>query len=103
VAESAVAIDRLAPGRYVIGLGTGPVRRADPAAKLQRWGGDPGNPVERQEEYVDLVRIALSGQEVDFAGEYYAVEQVRLDPVPTDPIPIYLAAGGPKLCRLAGR
>jgi 5,10-methylenetetrahydromethanopterin reductase len=103
VAESAIAIDRLAPGRYVIGLGTGPVRRADPSIKLQRWGSDPGNPVERLEEYIDLVRLALSGQEVNFAGEFYAVEQVRLDPVPAHPTPIYLSAGGPKLCRLAGR
>lgn len=103
VAETAVALDRLAPGRYVIGLGTGPVKRADPASKLQRWGSDPGNPVERLEEYVDLVRLALSGEEVNFDGDYYAVEQVRLDPVPTDRIPVYLSAGGPKLCRLAGR
>jgi alkanesulfonate monooxygenase SsuD/methylene tetrahydromethanopterin reductase-like flavin-dependent oxidoreductase (luciferase family) len=103
VAESAVALDRLAPGRYVIGLGTGPVRRADPAIKLQRWGSDPGNAVERLEEYVDLVRLALSGEEMNFEGEFYAVERIRLDPVPAEPIPIYLSAGGPKLCRLAGR
>jgi alkanesulfonate monooxygenase SsuD/methylene tetrahydromethanopterin reductase-like flavin-dependent oxidoreductase (luciferase family) len=103
IAENAVALDRLAPGRYVIGLGTGPVRRADPAVKLQRWGSDPGSPVERLEEYIDLVRLALSGEELSFDGEFYAVEQIRLDPVPVDPIPVYLSAGGPKLCRLAGR
>jgi alkanesulfonate monooxygenase SsuD/methylene tetrahydromethanopterin reductase-like flavin-dependent oxidoreductase (luciferase family) len=103
VAESAAALDRIAPGRYVIGLGTGPVKRADPAIKLQRWGSDPGNSVERLEEYVDLVRLALSGEQVVFDGHYYAVERVRLDPVPPAPIPVYLSAGGPKLCRLAGR
>jgi alkanesulfonate monooxygenase SsuD/methylene tetrahydromethanopterin reductase-like flavin-dependent oxidoreductase (luciferase family) len=103
VAESAAAIDRFAPGRYVIGLGTGPVRRADPSIELQRWGSDPGSSVERLEEYIDLVRLALSGEQVDFAGDYYAVQQVRLEPVPANAVPIYLAAGGPKLCRLAGR
>jgi alkanesulfonate monooxygenase SsuD/methylene tetrahydromethanopterin reductase-like flavin-dependent oxidoreductase (luciferase family) len=103
VAENAAALDRLAPGRYVIGLGTGPVQRADPAVKLQRWGGDPGSPVERLEEYIDLIRLALSGEEVGFEGQFYAVEQVRLDPVPASPVPIFLSAGGPKLCALAGR
>jgi alkanesulfonate monooxygenase SsuD/methylene tetrahydromethanopterin reductase-like flavin-dependent oxidoreductase (luciferase family) len=103
VAENAVALDRLAPRRYLIGLGTGPVKRADPVIKLQRWGSDPGSSVERLEEYIELVRLALSGEEVSFAGDFYDVEQVRLDPVPADPIPVFLSAGGPKLCRLAGR
>jgi alkanesulfonate monooxygenase SsuD/methylene tetrahydromethanopterin reductase-like flavin-dependent oxidoreductase (luciferase family) len=103
VAEAAAAIDRLAPGRFLIGLGTGPVKRADPSIKLQRWGSDPGQAVERLEEYVDIVRLALSGEEVNVEGEFYAVERVRLNPVPLAQVPIYLSAGGPRLCRLAGR
>jgi alkanesulfonate monooxygenase SsuD/methylene tetrahydromethanopterin reductase-like flavin-dependent oxidoreductase (luciferase family) len=103
VAEAAAAIDRIAPGRFIIGLGTGPVKRADPAIKLQRWGTDANNPVERLEEYLDVIRLALSGDEVNFEGRFYAIERVRLEPTPNSEIPIYLAAGGPQLCRLAGR
>jgi 5,10-methylenetetrahydromethanopterin reductase len=103
VAESAAAIDRIAPGRFVIGLGTGPVKRADPSIKLQRWGSDPSNPVERLEEYVEVIRLALGGDEIDFEGQFYALEGIRLQPTPNSAIPIYLSAGGLRLARLAGR
>src|SRR5688572_15712481 len=54
VAEAAAAMDRLAPGRHIIGVGTGPVKRTDPAVKLQRWGTAAGDPIEKMEEYLDL-------------------------------------------------
>jgi alkanesulfonate monooxygenase SsuD/methylene tetrahydromethanopterin reductase-like flavin-dependent oxidoreductase (luciferase family) len=103
VAESAAAIDRITPGRFVIGLGTGPAKRADPSIKLQRWGSDAAKPVARLSEYIDVVRLALSGEEVNFEGEFYAVEKVRLQPDPNAEIPIYLAGGGPQLTKLAAR
>ena len=103
VAESAAAIDRISPGRFLIGLGTGPAKRADPGIKLQRWGTDAGKPVERLEEYIEIVRLALTGEEVNYEGTHYAVERVRLQPEPNPAIPIYLAGGGLQLTRLAGR
>jgi alkanesulfonate monooxygenase SsuD/methylene tetrahydromethanopterin reductase-like flavin-dependent oxidoreductase (luciferase family) len=103
VAESAAAIDRISSGRFLIGLGTGPARRADPAIKLQRWGTDAARPVEHLEEYIEIVRLALSGEEVNYDGSHYAVERVRLQPEPNPEIPIYLAGGGVQLTRLAGR
>jgi len=103
VAESSAAIDRIAPGRFVIGLGTGPAKRADPSIKLQRWGTDAAKPVERLSEYIDILRLALGGEEVNYEGGYYAVERVRLQPEPNHAIPIFLAGGGPQLTRLAAR
>jgi 5,10-methylenetetrahydromethanopterin reductase len=103
VAESAAAIDRVAPGRFLIGLGTGPAKRADSAIKLQRWGTDAGKPVARLEEYIDIVRLALSGEEVNYEGEFFAVERIRLQPEPNTEIPIFLAGGGLQLTRLAAR
>jgi alkanesulfonate monooxygenase SsuD/methylene tetrahydromethanopterin reductase-like flavin-dependent oxidoreductase (luciferase family) len=103
VAETAAAIDRIAPGRFVIGLGTGPVRKSDPGAKLQRWGTDASSPVERLSEYIDVIRMALSGETVDFEGNCYAVQGVTLQPKPERVPPVYLSAGGRELVRLAGR
>jgi alkanesulfonate monooxygenase SsuD/methylene tetrahydromethanopterin reductase-like flavin-dependent oxidoreductase (luciferase family) len=103
VAEAASTIDRFAPGRFIIGLGTGPAQRADPALKLQRWGSESDRPVARLEEYIKVIRLALSGERVNFEGEFFAVEDVRLEHVPSSDVPIYLAAGGPQLGRLAGR
>jgi alkanesulfonate monooxygenase SsuD/methylene tetrahydromethanopterin reductase-like flavin-dependent oxidoreductase (luciferase family) len=103
VAEAAATIDRFAPGRFIIGLGTGPAKRADSAVKLQRWGSESDRPVARLEEYIQVIRLALSGERVDFEGEFFAVEDVKLEHVPSSEVPIYLAAGGPKLGRLAGR
>jgi len=103
IAETAAAIDRLAPGRFIIGLGTGPVRRSDLSNGLQRWGAVSGNPVEQLDEYIEIMRTALSGEEVNVSGRFYAIERVQLDPRPVTEIPIYLSAGGAELCRLAGR
>jgi alkanesulfonate monooxygenase SsuD/methylene tetrahydromethanopterin reductase-like flavin-dependent oxidoreductase (luciferase family) len=103
VAETAATIDRFAPGRFIIGLGTGPARRSDPTVRLQRWGSESDRPVERLEEYIEVIRLALSGERVVFEGDFFAVEDVTLQHVPSAPIPIVLAAGGPKLGRLAGR
>ena len=72
VAQNAAVLDLLAPGRYAIGLGSGPRSRG--AAT------EPDRPVARMREYVGVIRAALAEE-----------------------MPIYLAAGGPQMARLAGR
>jgi 5,10-methylenetetrahydromethanopterin reductase len=103
-AQSAIVVDNLAPGRYVIGLGPGPQRQSHDAGPLERWGMSAARGVGRMGEYIDLVRAALSGGEIDHAGEFYPVSGLKLGLHPvSDRIPIYMAAHGPQMLRLAGR
>jgi len=98
-ANGIATINRLAPGRCFIGFGTG-------HTGLRLLGRKPMR-LAPFREYVTVVRALLRGEEVDYAleGETHPIRfQMRehrfidLD----HPIPIYVAAFGPKAQALAG-
>ncbi len=100
VAANGIAtINRLAPGRCFIGLGTGHTAMRTLGQKPMRLGPF--------KDYVQTVRALLRGEEVDYtlSGETHPIRfQMRehrfidLD----HPIPVYLAGFGPKAQALAG-
>lgn len=100
-AETAAAVDRFAPGRLVIGLGTAGARLDGKG--VDRWGLPGGHAAARMEEYVDVLRAALSGEAVHYEGDHFSVDGVRLDPPASGALPVYLAAGGRRLAELCGR
>ncbi|MGA8114894.1 MAG: LLM class flavin-dependent oxidoreductase [Actinocatenispora sp.] len=102
-AETAAVVDRLAPGRFVIGIGSGPAKRPEPGAPQQRWGQPADRAVARLREYIEVLRLALAGGTIDYAGEFYGFTGVRVLVTPTSPVPVWLAAGGEQTARLAGR
>jgi 5,10-methylenetetrahydromethanopterin reductase len=104
VTASAVAtINALAPGRVILGVGTGFTGR--------NTMGMPSLPVSTLERYVSQVRGLLAGEDVLFRqGKYERWIRLLHDrtlPRPTvnldDPIPIHVAANGPKALAAAGR
>ena len=97
IAMSAAAMAELAPGRFVIGLGSG----SQPI--VEGWnGGRFAKPATRVREMVSFLRQALAGERVTFHGETFAVEGFRLSrPVP-EPIPIHVGALRPGMLRVAG-
>lgn len=54
-------------------------------------------------EQVEVVRELLTGARVDHHGEYASFEGVKISPVPSGPIPIYIAGSGPMAPARAGR
>src|SRR5919199_231695 len=88
IANLAASLEELAPGRSFLGLGTGwsGVRHAGAG---QTRLADLGDAVRQ-------IRALLAGQTVDFGGASVAL---RVSP---QPVPILLAASGPKALRLAG-
>ena len=100
VAANGIAtINRLAPGRCFIGLGTGHTAMRMLGQKPMRLGPF--------REYVRVVRALLDGQEVDYTldGETHPIRfQMRehrfIDLEPR--IPLYIAGFGPKAQALAG-
>ncbi len=87
-ASSIATIDELAPGRTLLGWGIG-----DTAVRLA--GLRPAR-MKELEESTRLMRALLDGREVDVG----AARPARLPH--HRPVPIWIAAGGPRTLRLAG-
>jgi probable F420-dependent oxidoreductase len=96
IAMSALAAQQACRGRFVLGLG------ASSEVIVSRWMGERYEmPVVRVRETVEAVRQALSGDKVRYDGKTVAVRGFKLDQPPSIPVPIYLAALGPRMLELA--
>jgi F420-dependent oxidoreductase-like protein len=100
-AMTAVTLDMLSGGRFLMGLGTsGP-------QVVEGWHGQEwGKPLGKTREYVDIVRTILRRERLEHHGEHYDIPvqggtglgkplKLMARPLRSD-IPIYLAAIGPK-------
>ena len=87
IAQCAAGLADIAPGRFVLGLGSGS------NVIVEGWnGGVFRKPATRVRETVQFVRKALTGERVVFKGETIAVDGFRLSRPPARPVPIYVAA-----------
>lgn len=98
LALQAVGLDELSRGRFLLGIGV-----SNPTIAL--WHGlTLDRPIGRMQEYLEIVRRAMQGQKLDFEGKYFTAHGFKMAFKPGEkPIPIYLAAFGPKMSRLAGK
>jgi coenzyme F420-dependent glucose-6-phosphate dehydrogenase len=100
VAQMTATADRLSGGRMLLGLGTG-------EAINERSLGFPfpgyGERHARMEEALEIIRRLLDGEKLSYNGSYYTTETARLYSPPTHPVPMLMAAGGPKSATLAGQ
>jgi F420-dependent oxidoreductase-like protein len=98
LAQTFATLDELSGGRLLIGLGTSGPR------VVEGWHGLPfQRPVRRLREVVDVVRLAIAGERVDYSGEVVRLAGFRLmlEPVRAR-IPIYLATLKAQGLRLTG-
>jgi 5,10-methylenetetrahydromethanopterin reductase len=92
------ALDELARGRAVLGIGSGI------AGAVSRMGIANDRPIAALRDAVHIVRAMLAGERVTYRGRVFAVDGVRLGfPPPRRDPPIYLAAMNPQSLRLCGR
>ena len=89
MASSIATVEGLAPGRTLLGYGVG-----DTAVRLM--GKRPTRVAELEEATV-LTRRLLAGEEIDVKAARPAVLRHAR------PVPVWIAAGGPRTLRMAGR
>jgi probable F420-dependent oxidoreductase len=100
VAMAGATLQALQPDREIL-LGVG----ISSPVVTQRWHGIPygERPLDRVREYLTLLRACLSGEKVDFAGDFYQVKGFRLGVKLGERRPrIVLGALNPRMLRLAG-
>jgi probable F420-dependent oxidoreductase len=100
VAMAGATLQALHPDRDVL-LGVG----ISSPVVTERWHGVPygDRPLDRVREYVTLLRACLSGEKVDFAGDFYGVKGFRLGVRLGERRPkIVVGALNPAMLRLAG-
>ena len=96
IAMGAVSAHQASGGRFTLGLG------ASSPAIIENWMGLAyDRPYRRMKETLEAVRAALSGQKTDYSGETLHVKGFRLESPPATPIPLFIAALGPRMLSLA--
>jgi TAT-translocated FGD2 family F420-dependent dehydrogenase len=100
VAQAFASLGILAPGRVFLGVGTG--EALNEQAATGRFGRYPERH-DRLAEAIDLIRAVWSGRRITFQGKYFQTDQYKLYDRPARPVPIYVAASGPRSAYLAGR
>jgi probable F420-dependent oxidoreductase len=98
LAVSAGTLAALAPGRFVMGIGT------SSQVAVEQWNGIPfEKPYQRARDMLRFLRAALSGEKVSESYETFSVHGFRLDPAPEVPPALALAALRPGMVRLAAK
>ncbi len=97
LAMSAGTLGQLAPGRFILGVGS------SSHAIIGDWNGVPFEaPLGSVRDSVAILRQALAGEKTNYEGERFRSKGFRLGAVPPEPVPIYLAALREKMLNMAG-
>ena len=101
VAQALATLDQLAPGRLLLGVGTGeslneiPVLDIDWPPFKERFG--------RLREAIELIRKLWTEDFVTYQGEYFHTRNATVYDKPAGRLPLYVAGTGAQAARLAGR
>ncbi|MEU4159984.1 LLM class flavin-dependent oxidoreductase [Actinoplanes sp. NPDC026670] len=103
LAKDVTAIDDIADGRLILGLGAGAVGFDSQMTRRRQW--TTRERTARFEEYVQLTDQLLTQPVTSFDGEYYMADEVHSHPLcrRQPRVPFAIAASGPRGMRLAAR
>lgn len=100
VAQAFGTLGALFPNRIVLGAGTGESLNEVPASALA-WP-EQKERTARFREAITLIKTLWSQERVSFEGQYYRTRVATVYDRPEVPVPIYIAAAGPFMAKLAG-
>ncbi|MDH3677858.1 MAG: LLM class flavin-dependent oxidoreductase [Nitrosopumilus sp.] len=96
IAMGAATVDIISNGRLVLGLGT-----SSNSIVEDFHGCEFKTPVLRMKEYVEIIKLVLSGNQINYSGKIFNLKKFTLLIKPArDTIPIYLAAVNQKMVEL---
>lgn len=101
VAQAFGTLGALYPGRMLLGVGTGESLNEVPASGMD-WQPFKER-FARLKEAIELMRLLWTEQRVSYQGQYYQTKSATIYDRPEELVPIYIAAAGPLVARLAGR
>jgi coenzyme F420-dependent glucose-6-phosphate dehydrogenase len=101
VAQAFGTLGCLFPKRIVLGIGTGESLNEVPATGMA-WP-EQKERTARFREAIKLIKTLWSEERVSFEGQYYRTKIATIYDRPDEPVPIYIAGGGPFIAKVAGR
>ena len=95
----------LYPGRVALGVGSGEALNEIAVGSVPNEGEWPEFKERsgRLRESIQLMRRLWSEDRVTFDGTYYHTKDATIYDKPAQPIPVYMAAGGPQMAKSVGR
>lgn len=97
-AMSSAGLAAVSDGRFILGLGVG-----NRPAVEDGHGVAYSRPIEHLRDMIRIIRGLLQGEMVSHSGKAITVSRASLgNAVPQGKVPIYIAALGPRMLRLAG-
>jgi G6PDH family F420-dependent oxidoreductase len=100
IAQAAATVGCLMPGRFFLGVGSG--ESLNEHVTGQAWP-PPDVRQDMLEEAVEVIRLLHAGGERSHYGRFFQVHDARVYNLPKDPVPIFVAAAGPRAATLAAR
>jgi len=98
IAQTVATLDEISGGRMMLGLGSsGPI-------VIEDWHGLKfEKQLQRTKDYVEIIRMILRFERVNYKSEIFDLKNFRLQFKPLrSKLPIFIAAIGPKNSKLAG-
>jgi probable F420-dependent oxidoreductase len=85
LARQVGSVAALTGNRFGLGVGLGW------APEESEWcGAQFDHRGKRADEAIEILRLILGGGMVDYQGEFYAFDKLRMSPAPSEPVPIYV-------------
>ncbi|MCS7480586.1 TIGR03619 family F420-dependent LLM class oxidoreductase [Umezawaea endophytica] len=98
LARQVGSVANLTGGRFGLGVGLGW------APEEFEWCGAPyENRGKRADEMIDVLKLVLGGGMVEYHGEFFDFDRLRMSPAPKDPVPFYVGGHTPVALRRAAR
>jgi probable F420-dependent oxidoreductase len=97
VAKQLASAEVFAPGRVILGIGSGWLRE-----EFDLVGVDFTRRGLRTDEMLEVIRLLLSGHDVEYRGKVFTLPPVRMRPVPNASVPVMIGGDSDvALCRAA--
>ena len=100
IAQSFATLGEMFPDRIFLGLGTGEAMNEMPLGLSWPTFRERA---ERLEETIEIIKLLWKGDFVTFNGRFFSLRDARLYTLPPNTIPIYVAASGQKVAKMAGK